>query len=250
MKIIKTYFLSIAFLLLICSANVFAGDFSRLNVIGFSPDGKYLAFEEYGTQDGSGFPYSSIYFIETAKNSFAAQPVKVYLESETATEATARLKAKTSASANLKKFKIVSGNVGELVVSRLITDLSANGFDNAGDDKNQTIRFTDERMSHYYVDEFELALKTSEVKTKPCADYLDQPGLKFDLTLKNLRAENAAPKILQSDKTLPESRNCPFNYSIQNVYTFKNTIAVFMNVFTAGFEGPDMRFMAVTGVYR
>ena len=248
MKTIKTYFLTIAFLLTVSSASVFAGDFARLNVIGFSQDGKYLAFEEYGTQDGSGFPYANIYFIETAKNSFAASTVKVLLESETASEATARLKAKTSAAANLKKFKIVSGNVGDLLVSRLITDLSANGFDD--DDKNQTIKFTDERTSHYFPTEYELALKTSEVKTKPCADYLDQPGLKIDLTLKNMRDEKAAPKILQSDKTLPESRNCPYNYSIQNVYTFKNTIAVFMNVFTAGFEGPDMRFMVVTGVYR
>lgn len=250
MKNIKTYFLSIAILLFASSASVFAGDFARLNVIGFSADGKYLAFEEYGTQDGSGFPYANIYFIETAKNSFAAQPVKIRVESETATEATTRVKAKTSAAATLKKLKIIAGNVGEMVVARLITDLSVNGFENAGDDKHKTIKFTDERMSSYFQNEFELNLKTSEAKIKSCADYLDLPVLKFDLILKNTRADNAAPKILQSDKTLPESRNCPFAYSIQNVYTFKNKIAVFMNVFTSGFEGPDMRFMAVTGVYK
>lgn len=248
MKTIKIYFLSIAFLLFVSSASVFAGDFARLNVIGFSQDGKYLAFEEYGTQDGSGYPYSTIYFIETAKNSFAAQPVKVRLENETASEATARLKAKTGAAANLKKFKIVSGNVGEPVVARLITDLNAGRIETGSEDKNQTIKFTDERTSDYFPTEYELALKTSEVKIKAC-EYSDLPVLKFDLTLKNARDENAKPKILQSDKSLPDSRNCPLAYSIQNVYIYKNTIAVFMNVFTTGFEGPDMRFMAVTGAY-
>lgn len=250
MKTIKTYFLSIAFLLFICSANVFAGDYARLSVIGFSSDGKYLAFEEYGTQDGSGYPYSNIYFIETAKNSYAAQPVRVRLESETATEASVRLKAKTSAAANLKKFKIVAGNVGELLVARLITDLNASGNKTKLGYENQLVRFTDERLSDYFVDEFELALKSSEVKVKPCVDYTDEPIYKLDLTLKNVRKENDKAKILQSDKTLPETRNCPLGYSIQNVYTYKNNIAVFLNVFTTGFEGPDMRFMAITGVYK
>lgn len=249
MKTVKINFLSIAFLLLTVSANVFAGDYSRLNVIGFSADGKYLAFEEYGTQDGSGFPYSNIYFVETAKNAFAAAPIKIYTETETATEANTRLKAKMGAAANLKKFKIVSGNVGEMVVARLITDLNAGGIEPSSGEKNQTIKFTDYRTSDYFADEFELALNTSEVKIKGC-DFIDLPVLKFDLSLKNLRGNDNKQKILQSDKTLPESRNCPFAYSVQNVYTYKNTIAVFLNVFTTGFEGPDMRFMAVTGVYR
>lgn len=248
MNTIKKSFLSIAFLLFVCSANIFAGDYASLNVIGFSQDGKYLAFEEYGTQDGSGYPYSTIYFIETAKNSFAAKAVQVRLDNETATEATARLKAKTSAAATLKKLKIVTGNVGDLVVARLITDLNSGGI--GKDNKNQLIKFTDYRVSDYFENEFELNLKTSEVKVKPCVDYIDRPGLKIDLTLKNVRKEDSKTIILQSDKSIPESRNCPHDYSIQNVYTYKNHIAVFLNVYTAGFEGPDMRYMAVTGVYK
>ena len=49
---------------------------------------------------------------------------------------------------------------------------------------------------------------------------------------------------------LPESRNCPHTYSIQNVYVYENRVAVFLNVYTTGFEGPDMRFLAVTGNYK
>ncbi|MGE6786024.1 DUF2259 domain-containing protein, partial [Ensifer adhaerens] len=33
-----------------------AGDYAALQPIGFSADGNVFAFEEYGVQDGSGFP--------------------------------------------------------------------------------------------------------------------------------------------------------------------------------------------------
>lgn len=248
MKIIKNYFLLFAFFaIVILSSNVFAGDYAKLNVIGFSLDGKYLAFEEFGTQDGSGFPYSNIYFIETAKNSFAAPPVKIRIDNESATESAARLKAKNGAAANLKKFRIVAGNAGEMVVARLITDLNA-GNEKAGENlKNQIIEFTDYRDSNYYEREYALSLKTSEVKIKTC-DYTDSPILKFDLTLKDTKSDTM--KILQSDKTLPESRNCPHSYAVQNVYVYKDHIAVFLQVYTMGFEGPDMRFLSVTGKYK
>ena len=249
MKIIKDYFLLLAFFAFVFfqPAAVFAGDYAKLNVIGFSKDGRYLAFEEFGTQDGSGFPYSNVYFVETAKNSYAAAPVKVRLDNEAATEGAARLKAKNSAAANLKKFKIIAGNTGETVVSRLITDLNADRIEVGSDKKNQIVKFTDYRASSYFTDEFELVLQTSEVKIKAC-DYSDLPVLKFDLTLRNVR--NDTEKLLQSDKSLPESRSCPLAYSIQNVYVYENRIAVFLNVYSTGFEGPDMRFMTVTGVYK
>lgn len=48
----------------------FAGDYAALQPIGFSADGNVFAFEEYGVQDGSGFPYSTIYVIDTRDDSF------------------------------------------------------------------------------------------------------------------------------------------------------------------------------------
>ena len=43
-----------------------AGDGSAINVLGFSADGRYFAFEQYGEQDGSGSLYSTITAIEIA----------------------------------------------------------------------------------------------------------------------------------------------------------------------------------------
>ncbi|MGI9055459.1 MAG: DUF2259 domain-containing protein [Pyrinomonadaceae bacterium] len=253
MKTIKNYLLLLAFFAFsLIPANVFAGDYATLNFIGFSKDGKYLAFEEYGVQDGSGFPYSNIYFINVEKNSYAAPPIMKTVkepinENAIPTENAIRLAAKKAAAANLKKFKVIQGNTGKMVVARLLTDLNAGNVEPGDEGRDQIVEFTDYRDSSYYERAFALLLKTSVVKTKTC-DYAYNEILKFDLTLKDTKAETE--KILQSDKVLPESRNCPHAYSIQNVYVYENRIAVFLNTYTTGFEGPDMRFMTVTGNYK
>lgn len=246
----KTVFLIVAsFVIILSSADIFAGDYAALNFIGFSKDGKYLAFEEYGTQDGSGFPYSNIYFVDTTKNSYAAPAVKVRLDNEAATESQARTRANRNAAANLRKLRIVAGNTGSLVVARLLTDLSVEKeplkFEVG---KSQSLNFTDYRNSNYFENEYNLTLAPSEVKNTVCNTYTDQPIYKFELTLKDNRKETT--KILQRDASLPSARNCPLDYSVQNVYVYDNKIAVFLNVFTIGFEGPDMRFLVVAGNYK
>ncbi len=47
-----------------------ASDVSQFAPIGFSEDGKIFAFEEFGVQDGSGFPYSSIFVIDLVRDAF------------------------------------------------------------------------------------------------------------------------------------------------------------------------------------
>ncbi len=234
-------------------ACVFAGDYAQLDFIGFSIDGKYLAFEEYGTHDGSGFPYSNFYFVDVEKNAYAASPIKKTIgegpidESKISGEEVIRGKAKKAATANLKKFKIVARNTGNLVVARLLTDIGADKLSPGDEKKDQTLGFTDYVYGNVYENLFELTLKTFEVKIKEC-DYNYEPVLKFELLLNGRNFDS--PKILQSDMSLPTSRNCPLTYSIQNVYLFGNKIAVFMNVYSMGFEGPDMRYLVVTGKYK
>ena len=59
-----------AFAVLGALAPAKAGDAATLNVLGFSSDGAIFAFEEYGVQDGSGFPYANRYYIDTATDTF------------------------------------------------------------------------------------------------------------------------------------------------------------------------------------
>lgn len=256
MKTIKIYSLLFTFFVLaIMPASIFAGDYAALNFIGFSADGKYLAFEEYGTQDGSGFPYSNYYFIDVAKNSYAAAPVKMLFddskmtdESQIPAEDVMRLKAKKAAAVNLKKFKIAAGNTGALLVARLPTDIDAGKISPNDENKNQVIKFYGEEYEGYGADIFELNLMTSKSGSKRCKEYGFDDTLKFELSLKETRGDKS--KVLQKDKDLPESRGCVNTYSVQNVYSYKGKIAVFMNTYSYGFEGPDMRYMVVTGNLR
>lgn len=242
-------FLAAFFVFAFLPAEIFAGDYAHLNFIGFSKDGKYLAFEEFGTQDGSGFPYSNIYIVDVAKNSYAVPPVRIRIDNESATEAQARAKAKLNTAANLRRFAIVAGNTGDLVVARLLTDIKMTEEPLKSDaGKPQEINFTDYRESNYFADEYSLKLTPSEVKGGKCEAYADSPIYKFALVLKN--EKSGAETTLQHDANLPDSRSCPIDYSIQNVYVYQNKIAVFLNVFSIGFEGPDMRYLVVTGIYK
>jgi hypothetical protein len=65
--------------LAIMSSNLLAGDYSQLNFIGFSRDGKYLAFEEYGVKFPDEEGYSSIFFVDTMKNAYAAPAENIAL---------------------------------------------------------------------------------------------------------------------------------------------------------------------------
>lgn len=218
----------------------FAGDYATLNVVGFSKDGRYLAFEEYGVQDGSGFPYSNVYFIDVEKNAFAAPSIAVRINKEMAPETVARKRAVTLAAKVLTRFRIVKGNIGKLVLSHLMTDLTFEG----SPEKAPTVRFAEQIGSLYRRGHYELSLTKKPIKTKGCEIFEEDPKL-LELGIRDLDADTF--KFLQKDTSLPETRGCANDYRIRDVYINKGFVVVFIGVFTQGFEGPDMRYMAVTG---
>lgn len=231
-------------LLTILPVEICAGDFSTLNLIGFSKDGKYLAFEEYGTQDGSGYPFSDFFFIDVAKNSFASKPIKTLIENEMSTEAKARARAKLAAAATLKRLKIVPGNTGEMLVSRMLTDTAGHmttGFDAAS--MVIKLNFARRVWSTVVDGEYDLILTASEVVDKECEPF-GQTVYKMDLSLKDYKTGTV--KSLQKDTALPKGRGCPMYYGLQYIFAYNENIVAFVNVYTMGFEGPDMRYIAVT----
>lgn len=75
-----------------------AGDVAELEILGFTKDGSVFAFEEYGVQDGSGFPYANRYYIDTSTDSFLkGTPIRVRLEDENAKLDAVRLQARQKA---------------------------------------------------------------------------------------------------------------------------------------------------------
>ena len=239
---------SLALVVLVISMSAAqAGDFANLTFIGFSKDGRYLAFEEYGTQDGSGWPYSNFYFVDVVKNVYAAPSITIRIENDYATERQARTKAKLAAAASLRKLRIVERNVGTQVVSRLLTDVEANHYLSSAAGKMQTVKFAEIIGSMYRKGDYELVMNPSEIKVKAC-EYSDQSVYKLELLLKDKDLDKTV--VLQRDSALPKSRACPLSYAIQHVYIYENNIAVFLNTYHMGFEGPDMRHLVVTGKYK
>ena len=84
-----------------------AGDRAQFNPLGYSGDGRYFAFEQFGIQDGSGFPYSEIFLIDLDTDRFAGgSPFRVRIDTDGAGLGEARQQAIAAASAALVGHEI------------------------------------------------------------------------------------------------------------------------------------------------
>lgn len=217
-----------------------AGDMANRHIIGFAPTGNYFAFEEYGRQDGSGFPYSNIYVIDTQRNKWVkGSPFRVLVKNENAEVKAARNKARAKFRPMRRRLNIF--RKGRHLASNPATELSANphrvevslrspmmtGNPDAGNPLVFSIR------------EFELPSTT-------CRRYTNRRTKGFVW-----RVRRAGERVIElhRDKRIPKSRGCPFNYAISDVASMRKrdgsiVYAVITSVFRHGFEGPERRFIA------
>lgn len=239
----------IAVAILSLSSLAFAGDAAKLTHIGFSGDGKSYAFMQSGVQDGSGFAYAEIKFLDTASNSYTAKAVSVLQDEEDTISTLADIedKAIKSAEATLKSLEISTSLKGDVLVSRKISDLEAR--------KLKEVSFSNGPIiGGLSAPAYKVKLSTS--KAKPAAGSFcmeDNSALKLKLELVNLTTKKTT--VLQEDKTLPASRGCAHGYEIEDVVVINPDqsselaakVVVLIRVFTIGFEGEDVRYMAVSG---
>lgn len=239
----------IAAAILTVSSLAFAGDAAKLTHIGFSGDGKSYAFMQSGIQDGSGFAYAEIRFLDTANNKYTAPAVSVIQEDEDMISTLSDIedKAIKNAEATLKSLEISSSLKGDVLVSRKISDLEAR--------KLKEVSFSNGPIiGGLSAPQYKIKLSTSKVKA-PANSYClnDGVGQKMKLELVNLQSKKTT--ILQEDKTLPASRGCVHGYEIEDVVVINpdqmselaSKVVVLIRVFTLGFEGEDVRYMAVSG---
>ena len=64
MRLLIAACLSLLTAIIAFTGPLYAADAAERAILGFSPDGRWFAFEEYGVQDGSGAPYANIYVID------------------------------------------------------------------------------------------------------------------------------------------------------------------------------------------
>lgn len=260
------------------AASTFAGDFADLRFIGFSQDGKYMAFEQVGefdVSDGEGGDYAKTIYLDVEKDTYALAPsafewLPGRMNRNLRRANLDRYNAKVAVS--LKKLRIIRGNTGRQVVAHLLYDWSfidpiqspdyVEDANSVSTDRtmpdykagiirrgaaSETVTFNPDffvpryTASMFYV----MTLTSTELpRGKPCFE-----GLGFELTLMDQSHHKDMPiQTLHKDgERVPESRSCPYGYHIEQVYFYKNRLAVFINTFTQGFGGTDMRYIAVTG---
>ncbi|MGI9356565.1 MAG: DUF2259 domain-containing protein [Rhizobiaceae bacterium] len=209
-------------------------------VIGFNSTGTVFAFEQFGRQDGSGFPFSELYYIHTATNSFAYSPVKRRIDDERRSIKSARRKARHAA-ARLGISPEGFSSPGRLAASQAITEEPAPG---------DIMVFRRFYLPTGEAPKYEVALMETLAPIARCADLTQGKEKKLKLILRNLQTQII--KVLQDDTAIPASRGCPTDYSISDVVLYDRAgggtvVAVLVNVIRFGFEGPDRFFIAISG---
>ena len=215
----------------------FAGDTAQRQVIGFSPDGVWFAFEEYGESDGSGAPYANIYVINVDEDKWAkGTPVRINFGEQLAPISQARQAAMKQARPILDKLAITEP--GNLLASTPVTEISANPR-RIDFYRNKNLKKPANKLS-YVLKEIDFP------ENKTCKSFgIEEKGFSLSLT------KGGSPLTqIYKDKSVPASRHCPMQYAISDVIEFNPASGptrhiVLIHMYSMGFEGPDSRFLAV-----
>lgn len=239
MNKVRTW-LAIAGGAVLAASPALAGDIATFQSIGFSQDGSIYAFEEFGIQDGSGFPYSNIFLIDTVNDTYlAGTPIRVRLDVENAGLSQARAEAMKKARPLIDKHDLFD-NPGDIVAFNPVTEL-----DSASDRLRYRAYPADPAFGNPY------ALKLESFKVAPtghCIDMVDQlVAFRLKMTEKDGTPANDP---LHEDKDVPTSRGCTTGYRLGGVVTYapiagSSVHMALVQVFSAGFEGNDGRWIAV-----
>jgi predicted secreted protein len=234
---------SVLMTLLMLSAVSFAGDRDEVELIGFSRAGDYAAYEIHGIADGSGFPYSEIFVIDIRRNVFSGGPFRVRgreggssdKESDFFLNQTRR-QAKEKARAKLRALGIDVSRKGRLLVHHPRSDVGTDGKVARFVIKDDTINTGETQI---------LKLAETSVSLPSCESLGIKPSL-LELVLESEQTKRKTP--LQKDVRIPESRGCAYDYRIESVHHHESgSLLVFVSYLRPGYEGPDRKYLAVSG---
>lgn len=238
--------LALLLLVLLGCGRALAADGASFNAIGYSPDSRYFAFEQYGVQDGSGFPYWDVFVVDLKSNEWVkGSPYRALVESEEGRLAAARDQARGAAQPALKDLNItepamlLAANPGTEVVAgreRLTFDRWYTSLGSRAEENSQLeVRF-------------EVNVETIPLpRPKNCPA---EDGDVFGLRVNVKDLQTGTSRVIHEDKTIPDSRNCPLAYDVaavvaQGGFPVTDRLVALIGVYGRGFEGMNHRFIAV-----
>lgn len=226
-------------ILLTSSFSAIAGDFAEFRSLGFSKNGEVFAFEQFGVQDGSGFPYAERYFIDTATDRYIkGTPFRIRIEDETASLNQARQVAKEASQAIMDSYEIGVEHASILAFNPS-TEKSADPY---------SLMFQSFSYEPNPNSPNLLNLELVDLEPSKDCEMITPDAKGFKLTLVNQNTDTSL--ILHQDNSVPKSRNCPIDYNIGGVLAYNrfNQTPVYIYlvlVRSFGFEGPDGRWIAI-----
>jgi predicted secreted protein len=221
-----------------------AADSAEALPIGFSPDGRIFAFEQFGIQDGSGFPYSEIFVIDLETDAWLPDtPIRKRLDDEAADLEDVRALAMEEARTVLDRhgirrlFQVLAANPPtEVVADRRVVTF----------DRHYWSRFAEPGPSE---NRYQLTL--SEFSLEPSSGCPLEPDNTFaGFRLEIFQTQSGRSLELHRDENLPASRGCPVSYDIAAVIAPGGLgdmpyLVALIGVYRYGFEGVDRRLIAV-----
>ncbi len=224
--------------MLALAAPAMAGDRALVDIIGYSEDARYFAFEEFGIQDGSGFAYSSIYIVDLSTDSWVVgTPIREQADDEGMSLSQIRAEVQLQAAEDLADFGI-----------DMPAEYAALLGDGAPDTDGRSLRFGSPGYGPGEVSgDYELRLSSfPTTAAAPCAEWFSVDPMGYQLVI----ADTGGERLIHRDGPLPRSRGCPVTYRIYGVVlpfnagSISDAVAL-ISVYPGGFEGPDRRFIAV-----
>ena len=200
-----------------------AGEALQLELIGFSRNGAYVAFEQTGKIDGKGGSYAETSFMSVKHNRLEAM-VRTSVKFRPELLADAKLR-NLEIPAMMKKYGIVSGNQGRFI-----------GITPPHKDTTISKFFTLDRM-------YGLSIATKPTSTDmggACAGFSELLIVKLEVSGKI--------RDLQRDTWIPAASPCAYGYQMRSAHLYGRSLAVFVSYSDVGFEGDDSRWMVITGM--
>jgi predicted secreted protein len=223
-----------------------AADGAALDVIGYSPDARYFAFQQYGHEGGSGAPWWEIVIVDLEKDALVdGSPFRARIDdAENAVPlSAARARAMERAAAVLSGLNITEP--AEILAANPATEVVAERGRITFDRGYVAMGSTpsgDSEIRH------DLRLTTVALpRPRDCAaENGEVYGFILTLTDRKLGTSHA----IHTDKAIAGLRGCPVGYDLSGVaapagYSDTDRLVALVGVYGQGREGADHTFIAV-----
>lgn len=212
-----------------------SAELAERSILGYSDDGRYFAFEQFGIQDGSGFAYSEIFIIDLVEDRWApGGPVRVRREEDGASLRGAREDAMELAGPHLNQYGI--GASFRVLAST--TPMESGSQEEVMEFNPRAILTPIDPLRTLRIENLPMS------SSRDCFDMVETAGFAL-----SLQVHDGPKQTIYRDTQLPLSRRCPARYGISAIVVpfdgAPGRAVALISVYQLGFEGLDRRFLAV-----